>query len=390
MLAATFWVLAGLIALFLGVALWTALAWPKPRPRKFVADSPGEAVSVLIPARNEAENISDCLLSVQAQGPVVGEILVLDDGSTDGTGELVSRMAARDERIRLISGTQLPEGWSGKCWACQQLGEQAGGRWLLFLDADARLSAGALPAMLDTARQYGCTMVSSWPGLVMRGFWEQLLMPLLNFLTFTFYPAPLAYIRENDASLALAHGACMLLRNEQYRSLGGHRVVRSELFEDTRLARSWRAGGMRNCCVDGGRLVHVRMYQTLGQIWVGFEKNFFSAFKTQAGFFAFLVVHLVLFLAPFIMLSLAVLPVFGGSSLWAILACCGLVLLIRLVLSLRFRHPLWSILLHPVAEVLLAAIALNSWWRMVSGRGVRWKHRTYSRDRAATLKEVGK
>lgn len=389
MLDSALWILAGLNALFFGVALWTALAWPKPRPRKSVADGNSEPVSVLIPARNEAQNITDCLQSVLAQGPVVSEILVLDDGSTDGTGELVSNLADKDERIRLISGAALPEGWSGKCWACQQLGEQTNGSWLLFLDADARLSAGAIRAMLDTARRYNCTMVSCWPGLVMRGFWEQLLMPLLNFLTFTFYPAPLAYIRESDASLALAHGACILLRTDHYRSLGGHKAVRSELFEDTRLARSWRTAGLRNCCVDGSRLVKVRMYETLGQIWVGFEKNFFSAFKTQSGFFGFLIFHLLLFLAPFIMLCLAVLPVFAGSPRWAVLICCGLVLLIRLVLSLRFSHPLWTIPLHPVSELLLAAIALNSWWRMVSGRGVRWKARTYQRDNTASLREVG-
>jgi len=213
---------------------------------------------------------------------------------------------------------------------------------------------------------------------------------LLNFLTFTLYPAPLAYIRDSDASLALAHGACILLRKEQYDFLGGHRAVRSELFEDTRLARSWRAAGLRNRCVDGSRLVSVRMYETLGQIWVGFEKNFFSAFKTQAGFFVFLTIHLLLFLAPFILLGLIAVPVFSGEFRWAILVCCGLVLLIRLVLSLRFRHPLWSILLHPVAEVFLAAIALNSWWRAVSGKGVRWKARTYYRDSTATRREVGK
>jgi chlorobactene glucosyltransferase len=383
------WLLFAVLALLTGVACWNVVAWLRPGPATGSAN-PQITVSVLIPARNEEENIRDCLQQVLQQGSVVSEVLVLDDSSTDRTAEIAAEMSRADPRIRLLRGTDLPVGWTGKCWACQQLGEAATGQWLLFLDADARITKGALPAILSTVDQQNCTLLSCWPGLVMRSFWELLLMPLLNFLTFTIYPAPLAYLRPQDASLGLAHGACILVERCEYNQFGGHTGVRGELFEDTKLARYWRRSGRRSCCVDGSRLVQVRMYSSLGQIWVGFEKNFFAAFRNTLGFIVFLVSHLVLFFLPFVLLTAAAIRYGTAGIAVPLVLCCLLVLLIRLLLSHRFNHPFWSVLLHPVAELLLAAIAVNSWWRMTSGRGVRWKDRNYGGSAASGLKEVGK
>ncbi len=373
------WLLPGLLVVFLGVALWTALAWPAARGTE--NEPQAGAISVLIPARNEEHNIASCLQSVMAQGRSVGEIIVLDDNSTDATARIVSALTEQDSRIRLIRGTKLPAGWSGKCWACQQLAEAAGSPWMLYLDADTRLRDAAAGRILATATHFRCSLLSCWPGMDMHGFWEQLLMPLLNFLTFTMYPAPLAYIREDDASLGLAHGACILMRREEYYLAGAHAAVKDQLFEDTKLARHWREQGLRGCCIDGGDLVRVRMYDSLRAIFLGFEKNFYSAFGNSYSFFAFLLLHLGLFLLPFILLGLALAGTAPAGLLPAVFAASCIVLATRLVLSLRFRHPLWSILLHPCAELLLLAIALNSWWRTVSGRGVRWKGRTYNAAR---------
>ena len=367
------WALPCLLLLFLSLAIWTALRWPASRPSE---SSTLEAkVSVLIPARNEEGHIENCLRSVMQQGDTVAEILVLDDNSEDSTASIVSKLAQQDNRIRLVGGKPLPAGWSGKCWACNQLAVAAGSEWMLYLDADTVLRPEAVSRILATARHFDCSFLSCWPGMDMLGFWEKLLMPLLNFLTFTMYPAPLAYLRENDASLGLAHGACILMRSAEYWEAGGHAAVRNELFEDTRLARHWRSCGLKGHCIDGSRLVRVRMYDSLQAIFLGFEKNFYHAFGNSLGFFAFLLLHLSLFCLPFVLL--AVHAITDQPIPPAIIAAAAMVLGARLVLSLRFRHPLWSILLHPLAELLLLAIAMNSWWRAISGRGVRWKGRTY-------------
>lgn len=329
-------------------------------------------VSVLIPARNEEANLPGCLETVIAQ-ETAAEILVADDHSTDGTVGVISSFAARDSRVRVVSPPVLPAGWCGKNHACHALAGEATGDWLLFIDADARLSPDAAARMVAECERRKLTFLSCWPQLEMRGFFERLLMPLLNFVLLTLYPAPLAVSRR-DHALGLAHGACILVRADVYRRLGGHESVKSELFEDTRLAQLWRARGERSLCLDGTGTVRVRMYDSLSGIWSGFRKNLFPAFRGQTAFWLFMLLHSGVFFLPF---SVAWLVMDGSTVGWLFTAAGVCVLLSRILLALRFRHPVWSALLHPVGELFLLAIGAASWWQVVTGRGVEWKGRRY-------------
>ncbi len=354
------------------VAVWNALAWPRVGEASDVESRTGARVSILIPARDEERNIAGCLDAALAQGEVVGEVLVYDDHSRDETARIVGEYARRDSRVRLVAPAPLPAGWCGKTFACARLAEEARADWLLFLDADARLSVGAAALIVREAESRGVTMLSCWPRLETRGFWEGALMPLLNFVVFTLYPAPLA-LRRADASLGLAHGSCVLARRDDYELVGGHTIVRGELFEDVRLAQAWRAAGRPSLCLDGRAVVTVRMYSSLAEIWRGFQKNFFPAFRSARSFRAFMALHLFVFLAPFALLPLAV-KTNGGVFLSAAAAC---VLATRFALVLRFRQPLWSPLVHPLGEAVLLALGVSSWLRCRTGRGVEWKGRSY-------------
>jgi glycosyltransferase involved in cell wall biosynthesis len=354
------------------VALWNAVAWPK-----LAAAAPvrSRQVSVLIPARNEEANLAACLESALRQDATVGEALVYDDHSTDATRRILAEYAARDARVRAVSTLPLPSGWLGKNFACARLAEEARGEWLLFLDADARLAEGAVARMVEEARKRDVTLLSAWPSLTMVSFWERALMPTLNFVVFSLFPAPLSLARD-DASLGLAHGACILVERSAYRAVGGHAAAPDEIFEDQNLARLWRKKGRRGLCLDGEGVVSVRMYSSLAEIWRGFQKNFFPAFRHEASFWGFILLHAAMFLAPFVMLfRIRAWPV--SPILWAV-ACT---LAIRALLVVRFRHPWLSILLHPVAEVILLAIGLSSWRRCKSGKGVEWKGRRYYENR---------
>lgn len=362
----------------LGVALWNTLAWPRVGDRP--SDRPGAAtatppvsVSILIPARDEEINLAACLNAALAQGPCVREILVYDDHSQDRTREIVSEYARRDARVRLVSTAPLPAGWCGKTFACARLAEEARARWLLFIDADARLSEAAAALIVGEAEARAVSLLSCWPRLETRGFWEGVLMPLLNFVVFTLYPAPLA-LRRKDSSLGLAHGSCMLARRDDYEFVGGHAAVRGELFEDVRLAQLWRARGRPSLCLDGQRVISVRMYRSLAEIWGGFQKNFFPAFRSAQSFRAFLALHLIVFLLPFALLPLSFVNTGGARLLFPIAAC---VLATRFALALRFKHPWWSVLLHPLGEIILIALGVSSWLRCRTGRGVVWKGRRY-------------
>ncbi|MGC8794797.1 MAG: glycosyltransferase family 2 protein [Bryobacteraceae bacterium] len=184
-------------------------AWPRVKP----ADGNHCPVSVLIPARNEADNLPRCLQSLLSQEPVA-EVLVYDDHSEDATAEIVRGFARRDPRVRLLEPQPLPSGWTGKTSACQMLARAASCPWLLFLDADVFVRPGAVAGALTEASRRGINLLCCWPGLEMQGFWEKLLMPMLNFVVFTLYPAPLASRRPRDASLGLAHGAFLLAQRD--------------------------------------------------------------------------------------------------------------------------------------------------------------------------------
>ena len=346
----------GLAIFFFIIGLLNALFWPRARAKGPLADG---GLTVCIPARDEEANLQDCLNSVFLQGTCVTQILVYDDHSTDRTAAIGRSMG--DERVRVLPPVPLAQGWYGKTFACAQLAQAATTRWMLFLDADTRLQPEACQAMLAEVRHRRLTFLSCWPGFHCATWPEQLLMPMLNFVVFSIFPAPLSLIRR-EPSLGLAHGACMLVERDAYNRVGGHAAVAQEIFEDTRMAQLWRVKRERGLCLDGQHLVHVRMYASFTEIWNGFSKNFYRAFQHPANFWVFLALHGIVFLLPF----------FGLD--WRAAAA---VIALRLVLAIRFGQVWWSVLAHPFAEAIVLGIGLNSWRLSRSKTGVAWKGRHY-------------
>lgn len=354
------------LLVILVVALANVVFWP--RVGRTCDQIPTRTISILIPARNEESNLPDSLSSALRQGESVIEILVYNDHSSDGTSRIIEEFADRDARVRSVAPVPLAEGWCGKNFACARLADAAKGELLLFIDADTRLTDSAAALMATEMERRRLTLLSCWPRLEMRSFWEQALMPVLNFVVFSIFPAPLSIVLQNP-SLALAHGACMMFDRKTYHLLGGHAGVRDQIFEDVRIAQLWRMRGTRSLCLDGRQIVRVRMYNSFGEIWRGFQKNFYPAFRRESSFWVFIVFHGVFFLLPFILL--AVQP-----SMVTLLAVAS-IFAIRLALAIRFRHPLWAALFHPVSESIMLLLGLSSWWRCRSGQGVSWKGREY-------------
>lgn len=360
----------------LAIAVWNAVAWPS------IGGSSGnrESVSILIPARNEERNIAEAVkaaLRADSEG-VVAEVLVYDDHSEDRTAEVVVDLAQRDRRIRLLPPVPLPPGWCGKPFACVQLAEYASSTWMLFLDADARLERGAPARLVAEACRRGVTLLSAWPALDMRGWSEQIFMPLLNFVVFTLFPAPLSLRRMTMPALGLAHGACLLVRREEYLRTGGHAMVRAELFEDTALARAWRKRGLRSLCLDGRCVVRVRMYDSLGAMWQGFRKILYPAFRRELSFWAFCGLQAGVYLVPWVVTAVAIGHDTVQPTAWAVLVTG---VLTRLILAARFCHPWWSVALHPLAVGGMLVAAVSAWMQCHFGAGVEWRGRRYRSTR---------
>ena len=245
----------------------------------------GERVSLLLPVRNEATRVTECLESLLEQIRVPDlEIVVMDDGSTDGTAEVVRAIAGADPRVRLLTAPELTAGWLGKPHACQALADAATGSVLIFVDADVRLAPHAVAAAVQLLRSTGLQLVSPYPRQIALTATERLVQPLLQWSWLTTLPLGLAE-RSSRPSLGAANGQFLVVDADIYRRSGGHAAeqVRAAVLEDVALLRSVKAVGGRGGVVDGTALATCRMYEDWPQLREGYTKSLWSAFGSRAG-----------------------------------------------------------------------------------------------------------
>jgi glycosyl transferase family 2 len=235
-------------------------------------------VSVLLPVRDEASNITACLDTLLAQQPREHiEIIVLDDASSDGTREM-----ARATGVPVVPGTAPPPGWLGKPHACRQLADLArpSSTVLVFVDADVRLEPHAVSSAVAVLERYGLDFVSPYPRQLAGSAAERLVQPLLSWSWLTFLPLRIAE-RSPRPSLAVANGQFLVVRREAYRRAGGH--VPDAVLDDIALARALRRAGARGGIVDGTALASCRMYDGWAALQDGYGKSLWAAFGSPGG-----------------------------------------------------------------------------------------------------------
>jgi len=231
-------------------------------------------VSIIIPARNEEASVGDCLGSLTAQTGVTFEIIVVDDGSTDGTREIAQSFAG----VRVISPQPLPQDSTGKIWTGKINAVVAGANskvarapWLLFTDADTVHLPGSLARALDEAKKQRADLLSYSPEQVVVTFAERAVMPVIFAELAARYPPH--KVREQDSEIVAANGQYILVRRAAYDAVGGHAAVATEILEDVALARLFRNAGRRVYFRYGGDAVRTRMYRNWAQLREGWTKN---------------------------------------------------------------------------------------------------------------------
>jgi len=337
------------------------------------------SLSIVVPARDEELNVERCVRSLLAQTLRDVEIIVVDDRSEDRTPAILAALAAGDARLRVVRGEPLPPGWAGKPWALAQGARLARGAWLLFTDADTAHAPYACASALAYARDRGADALSLNTFQELGTWGERAVLPtLLGFVVF----ASGSLAELNDPARpdrALANGQYLLVSRAAYDAIGGHDAVRAEIVEDVALARRLKADGrFRLRLADGERLVRVRMYRSLRELWDGFTKNVYAGAGGDPRMLLGGAAFLALLSAVPAALALDALarrrPARAVESLLA-LGCAIAVVRRGLRLTLLPPRLSWY---APVGFAVSAAIALNSTLRVAGGRGVTWRGRRYS------------
>lgn len=379
-----------IVAMALAMTLINVTCFRRSNPDATVGDDPPR-IDVCIPARNEAANIEACVRLALASDYPNLRVLVYDDQSTDGTGQIVARLAAEDSRVVAVESRELPEGWVGKQWACWQLGQRSmrDGRdtdWMLFIDADVRLSADCLRRALASAGALGAPLLSTFPRQITGTPGEKLIVPLIHFILLSYLPF-LRMRRSNDPAASAACGQFILTRADAYACVGGHSACRDSMHEGVKLPRLYRRAGFHTDLFDGTDVCVCRMYRGWMQTWRGFAKNAYEGLGSIGLLVFCTVLHMIGHVLPALWLAIRGIAAvtdprtngwaWGVHERWATLAVIT-ALAHRTLLAVRFRQGALTVLAHPVSMLLLTALQWHSF--VLSKVGLRaWKGRTLAK-----------
>lgn len=343
----------------------------------------GLPVSIVIPARNEERGIGACVLSALSQDHSNVEVIVLNDGSTDRTGEILAEIQQHHKRLKLpeTDGKPLPEGWFGKPWALQRAQRYATGRWLLFVDADVVLEPEAVSRTVEYARQHKLDMVTGLGTLEMDSFWERVMQPVVGGLILA--GNSLSSVNNPDKKDSnLANGQFILISRDAYDEIGRHACVQSNILDDVGIARAVVEHDKQYHCLYLDSLFRCRMYTSFSEIWEGWTKNLYAGLRYSIPnlilallfTFAFSVLgHLLFVLGALRLVQVHIVSI--EFMIWGT-AIMVMAQLTRGLMDHRRGMNLLYGLTHAPANLLVLCLLINSARRSLGGT-VTWKGRTY-------------
>ncbi|WP_367160263.1 glycosyltransferase family 2 protein [Kozakia baliensis] len=327
------------------------------------ASTRARRISVLIPARNEAATIRGAIEAILASRNVELELIVLDDHSTDGTGNIVREYT--DTRVKIIASRPLPANWCGKNHACSQLAEAARYDILLFLDADVRIRADGIARLAEKlCSSPTLGMISGVPQQITIKWLEWSLIPIIHVLLMGYLP--LFLDRGARTAFTAACGQLIMVDAKAYHAVGGHETIRNRLHDGMALAKAFRHCGHRTALIDATPISICRMYRRNHEVWSGFRKNATEGLATPVGLPIWTALLATAHIVPFVCGS--------SPTLWlARLAS----LAFRALLAVKFRQNWRSVLLSPLGVALLLILQWQSFIAQKLGYPTQWRGRIY-------------
>ncbi len=335
-------------------------------------------VSVLIPARNEEKNIRRVLNSMIKQDYPNLEILVMDDNSTDATGQIVKRFVEKDSRVKLFQGEPLPAGWKGKCFACHQLSKIAKGSYFVFTDADTLHYPNSISGSLAALLKDKLDVTSVYPRQIAVTFSERMSVRFINFIILSFMP--LALVKHSKSPFfSTAIGQFFLFTREAYEKTGGFESVKAEILEDINISKQVKRCGLKIMVYDGSDSIFCRMFTNLPDVIKGFSRFIYAAFDCNFLMEVIAVSFIALiFAVPFILLPLGIFIFDWPAKILSLnIIQIFLIFIIKFILAIRFKERILDVFLTPISTAFVYLLAINSYRESKFGKGVDWKDRTY-------------
>lgn len=357
-----FYVVFFFLILRFTVTLFNFISNPKltNSPKKF-----NDLVSILIPARNEEENILKLLQSINQQDYQNFEVIVLDDHSEDNTFQKVDDFCQNHPKFKIIKGKALPKGWLGKNFACHQLAEQANGNWLLFLDADEEIKDGLINNSLYRMYIGKLSLLSLFTNQITITLGEKTVVPLMHFLLLNLLPLRLVKLSKLP-SLSAASGQFMLFNAAHYKQFHWHQAVKNKVVEDIEIMKKVKFSGLNGEALLANGFIFCRMYKNYTECLEGFSKNILAGFNNSV--LALIIYIIVIIFGPLFIL------IFGTFQL--LYFALTLIVFSRIMISyLSGQNVLLNVIFHPFQMLNLFILAVLSIKQSLS-KTVKWKGRT--------------
>jgi glycosyltransferase involved in cell wall biosynthesis len=323
-----------------------------------------DQVSILIPVRNEEENILRLLQSIHQQDYQNYEVLILDDDSTDRTNEICTGFANTHPSFRVIKGEGLPREWLGKNFACHQLAQLAKGSFFLFVDADEQINNGLINSAVHRMYMQKLGLLSLFTNQQMPSFGEKLVVPLMHYILLNLLPLRLIYLVKNY-SVAAASGQFMLFNADIYRKYQWHETVKDKVVEDVEIMKQVKAASFNGEALLANSMISCRMYKNYSTAVNGFSKNFLAAFNYK----------ILLFLIYIVLIIGGPMIIMMTLDFHLIFFMAGLIILTRVMVSLTAGQNAWyNIILHPLQMFSLTVVAFLAVQRHLT-KTIIWKGR---------------
>lgn len=346
------------------IVIFNFFTAPKLKNKKYeLSEYP--LVSVLIPARNEEDNIGNIVSCVLKQDYPNFELIVLNDNSEDGTLNILQEIQKKDSKLKIINGKPLPSEWIGKSWACHQLSQEAKGEYLLFIDADVLISKNAIGSAVYNIKKFKSKLLSSFSTQIMKTLGERLIVPTINWQVLTILPLILVNKFKSNFVLA-ANGQFLMVEKSTYSKLGGHEAIKSINTEDMNIARNFKKNNFKIITTLGDETVFCRMYSNFQDAYEGWARSIYNIWLLPAiVYFGIITLTFIVFLLPVILIPF--------NTVFIVLTLA--ILVQRIIISLVSNQNLLSnVILHPIQIMILLSIAVSSYFKS-RNQNLTWKGR---------------